>query len=437
MRLPNNAGVALLRKELAGLLAGRAFWVLLLVQALLTGASYSQAISLYGQASHTALSTPMLAAGLSPLQGVLVPTFGSLYLGLTLLFPFVAIRQLAQERADGTLPLLLQTRVPLAGWLLAKAAVLLVASVLLVLIPASALCFWGWDGGHLPVAETLNLMLGYLLYAVLIGGLAWLAAAWMDSAASAAILTLSITLGAWALDFAAAGDRGLWHTLGKASLTAILRRFESGLLGWGDVAGLLLAGGAAMVLAGVWLRPARLAARAWRTLAVVLLVAGMVWGISFLGGSVDVSENRRHSFAPAQQQALAALREPLRVTVHLAPDDPRLTDLERNVLNKLGRSVMGMQVDVTGASALFATHGEDNYGLITLEYAGHKAETRSTSPREILPLLWGLAGIGTPSADAPAYPGYPLEASSQAASLWFYLLLPALIGLGWWRAQRQ
>lgn len=437
MRLLDKAGFALPHKELAGLLAGRAFWVLLLVQALLTGSSYGQAVSLYAQASHTALSSPMLAAGLSPLQGVLVPTFGSLYLGLTLLFPFVAIRQLAQERADGTLPLLLQTRVPLAGWLLAKAAVLLLAVLCLLAIPLSALAFWVGAGGHLALAETVTLTLGYLLYAVLIGGLAWFAAAVMESAASAAILTLSATLGAWALDFAAAGDRGLWHSLGQLSLTAVLRRFESGLLGGGDVEGLLLAGIGLMVLAGIWLRPSRWQSRWGKAIPAVLLGVATASLISYASRSMDVTENRQHSFAPAQEQALAALSAPLYITVHLAPDDPRLTDLERNVLGRMGRSVPDMRVEVTGASALFAAASEDNYGQVELAYAGRKATTRSTSPREILPLLWGLAGIPAPSADAPTYPGYPLEADTQGASLWFYLLLPALIGLGWWRTQRN
>jgi hypothetical protein len=58
----------LLRKELAGLTAGRAFWVLLLVQSLLTGLTYAQAVSLYSEMSRTALAAPELAAGLSPLE---------------------------------------------------------------------------------------------------------------------------------------------------------------------------------------------------------------------------------------------------------------------------------------------------------------------------------------------------------------------------------
>lgn len=428
---------AVLQKEIAGLLAGRAFWVLLLIQALLTGASYSQALSLYAEASRTALSTPALAAGLSPLEGVFVPSFGSLYLGLTLLFPFVAIRQLAQERADRTLVLLLQTRIPLTVWLLAKALVLLLAALTLLAVPLSSLAFWAGGGGHGAISEILTLLLGYLLYACLIGGVAWLAAAMMDSAASAAILTLSVTLGAWALDFAAAGDRGLWHVLGNASLTAVLRRFESGLLDSRDVAGMLLASGASMLLAGIWLRPGRWRVRWFRSALVVSLAIMIGVLAGKFGGSLDMTENRRHSFAPAQEQALATLTEPLRVVVYLAPDDPRLLDLEHNILNQLRRSVPDFQVQVTGASSLFGAQNEDRYGLIELSYAGRKAETRSTNPIEILPLLWGLADIATPSAESLAYPGYPLVASSRLASCWFYLFLPLLAGVGWWWGQRK
>jgi len=94
-------------------------------------------------------------------------------------------------------------------------------------------------------------------------------------------------------------------------------------------------------------------------------------------------------------------------------------------------------VQITGESSLFAAQNEDRYGLIELLYGGRKAETRSTNPIEILPLLWDLVGIATPSAETPAYPGYPLVASSQWAAFWFYLVLPLLIGFGWWWGQRK
>ena len=441
MRLLEIPWRHLLHKELRSLLAGRAFWVLLLVQSLLTGASFAQALALYGEASRTALSAPELAVGLAPLEGVLVPTFGSLYLGLTLLFPFVAIRQLAQERSDGTLTLLLQTPTPFAAWLLAKVAALGLAAAALLAIPASALALWAAQGGHLAAGETLTLLLGYALYAFLVAGLAWLAAALMDSAAGAAILVLSVTLGSWALDFAAAGDRGLWHSLGALSLTAVLRRFESGLLDAADLAGMLLAGGAAMASAGIWLGLGPHRQRLGRIAGLVSLLTmlGLLAGATAI--SLDATENRRHSFAPADERTLATVAAPLRLTVYLSPEDPRLTDLERNVLNKLDRALPNLERRVLGTGVAFATpsadpgadQGEDRYGLIELDYQGRRAQTRSTSPREILPLIYDLAGV-TPETgtEAPTYPGYPLIASGSPAALWFYLLLPALIGLGWW-----
>jgi hypothetical protein len=78
------------------------------------GYSFFQAVALYGEASSAARDSPALASNLSPLDGVLVPTFGALYLAATLLFPFVAIRTLGREKESGALALLVQLpyRVP-------------------------------------------------------------------------------------------------------------------------------------------------------------------------------------------------------------------------------------------------------------------------------------------------------------------------------------
>ena len=58
----------------------------------------------------------------------------------------------------------------------------------------------------------------------------------------------------------------------------------------------------------------------------------MMFGAVRLRTSWDLSENRRNSFLPADETALRQIREPLRITVILAPEDPRLTDFEQNVL---------------------------------------------------------------------------------------------------------
>ena len=87
----------LLTKELREITGGRALWTMLLLLCPLVGFSFFQAVSIYGESSTAALQSPVLASSLSPLDGVLVPTLGSFYVAVTLLFPFVAIRTLGQE----------------------------------------------------------------------------------------------------------------------------------------------------------------------------------------------------------------------------------------------------------------------------------------------------------------------------------------------------
>jgi hypothetical protein len=90
----------LLMKELREALSGRALWTTLFILCPLVGYSFFQAVALYSEASASARDSPTLASGLSPLDGVLVPSFGALYLAVTLLFPFVAIRALGHERCS-------------------------------------------------------------------------------------------------------------------------------------------------------------------------------------------------------------------------------------------------------------------------------------------------------------------------------------------------
>src|SRR6266567_4130949 len=98
----------LLVKELWEVLSGRALWTMLLLLCPLIGSSFVQALALYSEASTAALQAPVLGRGLSPLDGVLVPTLGAFYVGVTLLFPFVAIRVLSYEKESGALQLLVQ-----------------------------------------------------------------------------------------------------------------------------------------------------------------------------------------------------------------------------------------------------------------------------------------------------------------------------------------
>ncbi len=177
----------LLMKELREVLSGRALWTMLLILCPLVGYSFFQAVSLYSEASASARDSPVLASGLSPLDGVLVPSFGALYLAVTLLFPFVAIRTLGHEKETGALRLLVQLPYRVLTLLAAKVAAISIAWLISIIPLVSVLIIWIVLGGHLYAPETLNLLLGHLLYGLLVGAIALFAAAISESAATAAI----------------------------------------------------------------------------------------------------------------------------------------------------------------------------------------------------------------------------------------------------------
>jgi ABC-2 type transport system permease protein len=429
----------LLVKEGWEILSGRALWTMLLLMCPLVGYSFFQAVSLYGEASAAGLQSPVLASSLSPLDGILVPTFGASYVAVTLLFPFVAIRVLGLEKESGALRLLVQMPYRSSTLVAAKLAAVLAAWVLSTVASLTALVIWRLLGGHLSAPETLNLLFGHLLYGLLVGAIALFAASVSESAATAAIVTLAFTIGSWVLDFTVAGHPGILGWVASLSLTQVLRTFEQGLLSVGLVVGIGTVVCAFAALATVWLPPGVHVRNKLSRSILCVLVAAIVLGLATqIRLSIDLTEDQRNSFPATDQRALASLAGPLVVTVHLAPEDPRYADLQRNVLAKLDRVLRNLSIRLAGGRQSVATNaGEDRYGEVEYSYGDRSDISRSTSPREILPLLYGLAGINPP---APAvggdYPGYPLIARGEAALLWFFCGLPLCIALVWWRSRR-
>ena len=429
----------LLAKEVREALSGRALWTMLLMLCPLVGYSFFQAVALYSEASSAARDSAALASGLSPLDGVLVPSFGAFYLAVTLLFPFVAIRALGREKDSGALRLLVQLPYRVSTLVGAKMTAVFAVWFIAAVPALSALAIWAMLGGHLYPPETLNLLFGHLLYGLLVGAIALFAAAVSDSAATAAIVTLAFTIGSWVLDFALAGQPGVLGWIARLSLTQTLRSFEQGLLPFGLVLGIVAAIGGFAALAAVWLHPGvPLRTKLIRSVACAAIVAAVFGLATQIRQSIDVTEDRRNSFAPADQRALADLREPLLITVHLAPEDPRYVDLRRNVLAKLERAVPNVTVRLasTGQSVVGST-GDEAYGEIEYSYCGRADKSRSTSHREILPLLYALAEKPGPTPVAgEEYPGHPLIASGSPTLIWFCVILPLLIVVAWWGSRR-
>jgi ABC-2 type transport system permease protein len=429
----------LLIKELWEVVGGRALWTMLLILCPLVGYSFFQALALYGEASSAARDQPALASGLSPLDGVLVPTFGAFYVTVTLLFPFVALRTLGREKETGALLLLVQLPYRVSTLIGAKMTAVIVAWLISVSPVISAVALWSAFGGHLYAAETLNLAFGHLLYGVLIGAIALFAAAISESFATAAIVTLAFTIGSWVLDFALAGQPGVLAWISRMSLTQTLRPFEEGLLPAGLVLGIAVAIGGFTALAAIWLHPGVAISTKLMRSALCVCAIGIVLALATqLRTSVDLSEDRRNSFPAADQRALAGLRQPLVVTVHMVPEDPRYIDLQRNVLSKLERTLpdVTIRLATTGQTVVGST-SEESYGEVEYSYDGRSAKSRSTSHREVLPLLYGLAAMPIPAPAAGGdLPGYPLVANGWNALPWFLGALPLLIVVAWWWTRR-
>jgi hypothetical protein len=381
----------------------------------------------------------VLASSLSPLDGILVPTLGSFYVAVTLLFPFVAIRALGQEKESGALRLLVQLPYRSPTLVVMKLVAVVLAWLFASLPALSALAVWRTLGGHLSLAETSNLLLGHLLYGALVGALALFAASIAESAATAAIIALAATIGSWVLDFTVAGHPGLLAWIANLSLTQTLRPFEQGLLSSGLVLGIAGVIGGFVGLASVWLPPGIPSYQKLRSSGLcILAVAAVLGAATQVGWSVDVTEDRRNSFGAADQQLLGTLRLPLIIKVQLAPEDPRYADLQRNVLAKLERTMPKVSVSLVGVRQYPATgSGAESYGEVAYVYGNRSDVSRSTSPREILPLIYNLAGVSQPSpTPGTEYPGYPLVANANAALLWFCGVLPLLIALCWWWSRR-
>jgi ABC-2 family transporter len=429
----------LLAKELVEIVCGRALWTMLLLVCPLIGYSFVQAVSLYGEASASARQSPVLAASLSPLDGVLVPTFGAFYVAITLLFPFVAIRVLGQEKESGALRLLVQLPYRSSTLILAKLSAVLAAWILASTPALSALVIWAMMGGHLAASEIVNLLFGHLLYGLLVGAIALFAATIADSSATAAIIALAVAIGSWVLDFTLAGHPGFAAFVAQLSLTQALRPFEQGLLSAGLVLGMIGAIAGLSALASVWLPPGvRTQTKCMRSVPCVLAILLTLGVAAQIRQSVDVTEDRRNSFPAADQRLLATLRLPLIITVNLVPEDPRYADLQRNVLAKLDRAMPNVSIILAGSHREAAgPPANDAYGEIEYSYGARSDVSRSTSPREVLPLLYALAGMQPPPpASGDEYPGYPLVATTDAALLWFVGGLPLLIVGAWWWSRR-
>ncbi len=414
-----SAFVWLIKKEWRELLVSRAWWVFLILMGPLVGVSFISAVRTYAEASGLNGTAAGVGEAFSPLVGVWAPTFSACELAAAFLLPFVAIRLVAGDRQSGALKLELQHSMPAFLRITAKALVLVGGWLIASLAPVAAIVLWKSYGGSVYVPELATVASGHLLNAGLTIALAGAAASIAEHPSTAAILTLTVTVGSWILDFLAAVHGGFLERAAGYTPTAIVAEFQHGLVRLDVVLTaiwLILAG---LALAAVWMRVGvATRQRVYESITVLVVVAAAVILCStFATMSWDTSENRMNSFPRADEQALRQIRKPLRIEVHLAPEDPRRSDLEHRALSKLRRVMPGVQVQYVSSTSIgLFEQTSAYYGEIRYDLGGRKAVSRVTTAEGVLETIYSLAGMRRPTTMRIHFEGirWPLRRRERA-----------------------
>jgi ABC-2 type transport system permease protein len=425
--------VWLLEKEWRELLTSRAWWVMLVLIGPLVGVSFISAVRTYAELSGYGGTADGVGVAFSPLVGVWAPTFSACELAAAFLLPFVAIRVVAGDRQSGALKLELQQSMPVF-WRVGAKALVLMAGWLIASVPTvAAVILWRSYGGSVYPPELATVVAGHVLNAGLTIALAAAAASLTDHPSTAAIVTLSVTVGTWIINFIAAVHGGAWERAAGYTPTAMVAEFQHGLVRL-DVlltaAALVLFG---LVLSAIWMRiGVAVRRRVYESIGVGALTAASVVAFTFVTTNWDFSENRMNSFPKPDEEALEHIRAPLRIEAHLAAEDPRRVDLERQALSKLRRVLPKVQVQyIANTSTGLFEQTTQHYGEIWYDLGGRRAMSRMTTAEGVLETIYSLAGTTPPQEDGGTiFRGHPLAVPPKRAAAVFYGIWPALVVAG-------
>src|SRR5262245_50616964 len=192
-----SAWTWLVAKEWRELVSSRGWWGLLAAMGPLVGVTFIGAVHTYADLSGLNGTTAGVGEAFSPLVGVWAPTFSACELAAAFLLPFVAIRVVSGDRQSGALKLELQHPMPSIARIGAKAVVLLAGWAVASAPPIIAIVLWRMYGGSVFLPELLTVVAGHLLNAGLTIALAAAAAAVAEHPSTAAIMTLTVTVGTW------------------------------------------------------------------------------------------------------------------------------------------------------------------------------------------------------------------------------------------------
>jgi hypothetical protein len=247
---------------------------------------------------------------------------------------------------------------------------------------------------------------------------------------TAAILTLSVTVGTWVISFFGAVQGGLWERAAGFTPASMVAEFQHGLVRLDVVLIALVLILTGLAFAGLWMRFDRtVRRRTYESLTLGLLSMATILACTLARPSWDLSENRANSFSRADEAALRQVHGLLRIEVHLAAEDPRRVDLESHVLGKLRRVLPDTQVEYVAATSIgLFEQTSKGYGEVWYSLDGRRQMSRMTTEEGVLETIYSLAHVTPPKQpDEEIFRGHPLAVAPTGASALFYLIWPAVV----------
>jgi ABC-type transport system involved in multi-copper enzyme maturation permease subunit len=420
------------RRELEIALRARPTWLVAAIGSLLIGHGFVLALDLYSASSRSALSSVLQMEQMDPLAGIVRPTLGGVSLALSVLGPVIAARALAIEKERKTYGALCLAVGSSTRVIIQKAIASAAACGLLLLGPVTLFVALRAAGGHLDASETALALAGEALHLGLVVALATAAAACTRTFAQAVTLGILASLTSWAIDAAEGFAALAW--LGGASAWSVEQRllpFQHGVLSVSSVLWLLCASAIALAVAAIAGSFAPVSRKLWGALSIIGAGVLALLAIGVDGRALDLSEQRRASLPPDIVAALRRLSVPIAVDVFLDRDDSRRRQLERDVLAKLrlARPDIPIRMPLDEATEVAeGQHGGDDaqYGRVVAQAGATVRETRSSSAREIVRVLFEAAAEEMPAWAPLPYPGFPIVAMGARRRV---LVLLAYVGL--------
>jgi ABC-2 type transport system permease protein len=439
LRSPRSRFGWLLQKEARELLVSRSWWLLLLGMGPLVGVSFISSVHTYAEVSGLNGTAAGVGEALAPLIGVWAPTFSACELAAVFLLPFVAIRLVAGDRQSGALKLEMQQSIPAVLRVGAKMLVLLAGWLVAMLPPLSAIVLWKIYGGTVYPRELTTLAIGHMLNAGLTIALAAAMSAIAEHPSTAAILTLGVTVGTWIVSFFGAIQGGLWERIAAYTPAAMVAEFQHGLMRLDTTLIALALIVAGLSLAAIWMRlGVAVPRRLYESAALGTIAAASIFACTFVHESWDTSENRGNSFSESDERVLRRIPGKLRIEAHLAPEDPRRSDLERQALSKLRRVMPEVQIRYVSTSSIgLFEQTRPGYGEVWYEMDGRKTMSRVTTAEGVLESIYSLAGVTPPPESEDSFRGHPLATPARGAGIVFYVAWPAVALAGGLIARRS